>query len=127
MHSINKNILFVLLTIMAYLPMTVVNAMPNVGIPVQTHQSATSMQMMTMEGMESMADANCHPANKTCDHCSNQNATHCANSACSVSVAITTHYPFFSINRHFKNSDKVLRINTQFQEPSPPLRPPISI
>jgi uncharacterized membrane protein len=120
MHRITKRLLFILLTIMAYLPMTVVNAMPNVSIPAQTQSVIT----MDMAGMD-MADCH-HQTNKTCDHCSSQHATHCVHSACFVSLAITTHYSLLNINRNFKNSDKTLRINTQFQQTTPLLRPPIS-
>lgn len=110
---------------MAYLPMTVVNAMPNVSIPTQS-QSVTAMDMTTMMDTDTTT-TDCHPANKTCDHCSSQYAPHCAHSACSVSLAITSHYSLLSINRNLKNSDKTLRINTQFQQPTRLLRPPISI
>ncbi len=120
MHHVTKQIVFILLTIMAYLPMTVVNAMPNVAIPTQT-QSVTTMDMGAMD----MADCH-HQANKTCDHCSSQPAAHCAHGACSVSLAITTIYSLLNINRHLTNSDKPLRFNTQFQQPTPLLRPPIS-
>lgn len=126
MHRVTKKILLVLLTIMAYLPMTVVNAMPDVAIPVQT-QSVTTMNMAMMD-MDAMDMADCHhQANKTCDHCSSQHATHCVHSACSVSLAaIATHYSLLNINRNLKTSDKTLRINTQFQQTTPLLRPPIS-
>lgn len=120
MYRLTKRLLFVLLTIMAYLPLTVVNAIPNVAIPVQT-QSATSMDMAMMD----MAECN-HHTNSTCDHCSSQQASHCVHSACSVSLAITTHYLLLNINRNLKNSDETLRINTQFQQTTPLLRPPIS-
>jgi hypothetical protein len=121
MHRITKKILLVLLTIMAYLPMTVVNAMPDVAIPVQ-NQSITTMDVAMMD----MADCY-HQANEICDHCSSQHTAHCVHSACSISLAITTHYSLLSINRDFKHSDKSLRINTQFQQTTPLLRPPISI
>jgi hypothetical protein len=124
MHHITKRLLFVLLTIMAYLPMTVVNAMPNVAISVQTQtQSVTTMDMAGMD----MTDCHHNQVNKTCDHCSSQHAAHCVHSACSVSLAITTPYSLLSINRYLKNSDKTLRIDTQFQQTIPLLRPPISI
>jgi hypothetical protein len=125
MHRVTKKILLVLLTIMAYLPMTVVNAMPDVAIPVQT-QSVTTMNMAMMD-MDAMDMADCHhQANKTCDHCSSQHGYHCGHSASSVSLAITTHYSLLNINRNLKTSDKTLRINTQFQQTTPLLRPPIS-
>ena len=125
MHRITKRLLFVLLTIIAYLPMTVVNAMPNVSIPVQT-QSAPVMNMMDT----AMADAtDCYQqeqADKTCAHCASQHASHCASSVCSVSLAITAHYSLLNINRNLTNSDKTLRIDTPFQRPPPLIRPPIS-
>jgi len=124
MHRVTKNILFILLTIMAYLPMTVVNALPNVTVPIQ---STTTMSMATMD-MDAMDMTDCHhQASKTCDHCSTEHASHCVHSACSVSLAITTHYLLVNINRNLKNSDKTLRFNTQFQQTTPLLRPPISI
>ncbi|MFT7414284.1 MAG: hypothetical protein ACI9FO_000943 [Methylophagaceae bacterium] len=131
MHRITKRLLFVLLSIMVYLPMTIVNAMPNVSIPVQS-QSATVMNMTTTQAMAmmdmDMAAVDCHhQANKICDHCSTQHSSHCVHSSCSVSLAITTLYSLLSINRDLKNSDKTLRINTQFQQPTRLLRPPISI
>ena len=129
MQRITRRLLFVLLTIMAYLPMTVVNAMPNVSIPVQT-QSVVAMNMATMTAMAMMdtaaADCHHHQADKTCDHCSTQHSSHCVHSPCSVSLAITTLYSLLSINRNLTNSDKTLRINTQFQQPAHLLRPPIS-
>ena len=125
MNRVTKQIVFILLTIMVYLPMTVVNAMPNVSIPTQT-QSVTTMDMAMIDmGAMDMADCH-HQANKTCDHCSSQPAAHCAHGACSVSFAITTIYSLLNINRHLTNSDKPLRFNTQFQQPTPLLRPPIS-
>jgi hypothetical protein len=125
MHCLTKKILLVLLTIMAYMPMTVVNAMPDVTIPVQT-QSVTTINIAMID-MDEMDMADCHhQANKTCDHCSNQPAPHCAHSACSVSLAITTYHSLLNIHRNLKTSDKTLRINTQFQQPTPLLRPPIS-
>jgi len=127
MYRITKRLLFVLLTLMTYLPMTVINvanAMPNVSIPVPA-QSVMAMDMTTM--MNTAATGCHHQASKTCNHCSNQYAPHCAHSACSVSLAITTHNSLLSINRNLKNSDEILRIDTQFQQPTLLLRPPISI
>lgn len=125
MHRATKKILLVLLTIMAYLPMTVVNAMPDVAISIQTQSVTTpNMAMIDIDAVD-MTDCH-HQTNKTCDHCSSQQATHCVHSACSASLAITTHYSLFSINRNLQSSNKTLPINTQFQQTTPLLRPPIS-
>tara|TARA_R110002050_G_scaffold57423_5_gene129363 strand:- start:287904 stop:288290 length:387 start_codon:yes stop_codon:yes gene_type:complete len=128
MPRLTKKLLFVLLTIMAYLPMTVMNvanAMPTVSSPVQS-QSVHAMNM----AMTDMAAADCHhQTNQTCDNCLAQHTSHCVKSACSInlSVAITSPYSLLNISRNFKNSDHSLRINTQFQQPTNLLRPPISI
>jgi len=131
MPRLTKKLLFVLLTIMAYLPMTVMNvtnAMPTVSSPLQS-QSIDTMNMATM-AMTGMAAADCHhQTNKTCDHCVAQHTSHCVKSTCSVNlnVAITSPYSLPNISRNLKNSVHTLRINTQFQQPTSLLRPPISI
>lgn len=121
MHNITKKILIVLITIMAYLPMTVVNAMPDVAMPVQT-QAVTAMDMATMD----MDDCHHEKASTSCDTCLSQHSCHCVHSSCSISFGLTAHYFALSINRNLKNSAKTLRINTQFQQATRLLRPPIS-
>lgn len=104
---------------MAYLPMTVVNAMPDVTISVQT-QSVTTMDMATMD----MADCQHHQATKTCDHCS---TTDCVQGSCSISLGVTSHYSVLSNHRNVKDAYKMLHISTEFQHPPRLYRPPISI
>ncbi len=129
MYRTNKRLLLVLLTIMAYLPMTVMNvanAMPNASVPMST-QSIVAMDMTNMAMIDAgVADCH-HQANKSCEHCSIQSGAHCVHNACSVSLAITTPYSLLNINRDLKNNDKTMRISTQFQQPTRLLRPPISI
>jgi|GEM_PF-1655082 len=131
MHRTTKKLLFVFITIMAYLPMTVMNlanAVPNISTSMQI-QSVTAKDTATMPTMSMMDIADCdhHQASKSCDHCSTQHSCHCVHSSCSVSLGITAHYAVFSNYRNIKDGYKALRIDTQFQQPTRLLRPPISI
>lgn len=119
MHNITKKLLFVLLTMMAYLPMTVVNAMPDVAVQ---SQPVITMDMSTMD----MTDCH-HQSNETCDTCATKHNCHCVHSSCSVSVGITAHYFVLITHRKLKDSSKALKISTLFQQPSHLFRPPISL
>jgi hypothetical protein len=118
MHNITKKLLFVLLTIMAYLPMTVVHAMPDVTSPIQAN--------ITMD-MSAMDISICHhqQVDKTCDSCDTKHNCHCVHSSCSVSVGITAHYCVLTTHRKLKDYSKGLQISTLFQQPSRLFRPPI--
>lgn len=112
MKSITRRLLLVLTIIMAYLPMTVVYAMPDISIPEQ-NVVASEMDM-----------SSCHDehSSKKCDACNDQ--FHCHSTASShFGLALSSEWLGLNqdgLTRYTKHD-----LNLNFQQPIPLLRPPI--
>jgi len=117
MNRITKRLLFVLITIMAYLPMTVVYAVPDVSI-VQQSQSA-----MTMD----MADCHHQQLEKTCEHCANQHSCKCSHSSCSTSIGLPLQSVELEALNNASSRYSIIQVSTLFQRTTLVFRPPISL
>ena len=112
-----KNLLLVLITIMAYLPMALAYAVPDVAVSEQT-QSVVEMDM-----------SNCHDQqiSKKCGHCTDQHNCNAAHSSCSTSLGIAFQSYDLNINQNVKSWYATFRVSTLFQQPVHLFRPPISL
>ena len=120
MNRMSKQLLFVLMTIMAYLPMTVVYAVPDVSIAPQ------SQSVMTMTDMD-MADCHHQKTEINCEHCANQHSCNCSHSACSTSIGLTHQSAELNALNHTENSYSVMQLSALFQQSTLLFRPPISL
>ncbi|MDH5357316.1 MAG: hypothetical protein OEW63_01650 [Gammaproteobacteria bacterium] len=120
MRSITKKLLFVLITIMAHLPMTVAYAVPDISVPQQTYSTDMNMNM-------DMADCHSEQVPKKCGHCSDQHNCNTAHGSCSVSVGIT------ELPTELYAYRNATRWHSTFHASSPPaqssslFRPPITL
>lgn len=101
--------------------MTMVNVMADNMSSIQS-QATTSMTMDSMD----MADCPHQQTTKSCDKCSTKHSCQCVQSACSVSLGITSSNTTLSTYRKVKDMYKTIYISTLFQKPSPLFRPPIA-
>lgn len=117
MHRMTKNLLLVLITIMAYLPVAIAYAVPDVAVSEQT-QAMVEMDM-----------SNCHDqqTSKKCGHCTDQHNCNAAHSSCSTSSGIALQTHALNTNQHVKSWYVTFRVGTLFQQPIPLFRPPISL
>jgi hypothetical protein len=117
MHRMTKKLLFVLITIVAYLPMAIAYSVPDVSVSEQT-QSMADMDM-----------SNCHDqqTSKKCGHCTDQHNCNAAHSSCSTSFGISSQSYDLNINQKVKSGYSTFRVGIQFQQPIHLFRPPISL
>jgi len=117
MRSVTKNLLFVLITIMAYLPMTVTYALPDISVSEQS-QSMSDMDM-----------SKCHEqqSGNNCSHCSDLHNCNTSHSSCSTSSAITSPTYELNVNQEMLTTYLTIQVDTIFQQLIPLLRPPISL
>jgi len=112
-----KKLLLILITLMAYLPLTVSYAMPDVSVPEQ-YQAVMTMDM-----------SNCHDQqlNKKCGHCSDDHNCNSSHSSCSTSSVIATQAYRLGVEHDNKGQYMTFNVSTLFQQPIPLFRPPISL
>ena len=121
MRSYTKKLLFVLLTIMAYLSMATSYALPVISVAEQPRDVVE----MSMDMDMSMMDCHHQQANKKCAHCTDQHNCNSAHSSCSISVGIATQYDELNVKKKAKPLYTILRVGTLFQQTIPLFRPPI--
>ncbi len=112
-----KRLLFALITIMMYLPMTVVNAAPDINL------SGNTQTIMTMDMNNHHDDQTMH--NK-CSHCSDQHNCKSAHNSCSTSLGIPAQSFNLDISYYAQPRYAMFNVSSLFQQPLPLLRPPIS-
>lgn len=112
-----KRLLFVLITIMMYLPMTVVNAAPDINLSGTTQTMAT-MTMNTDHDHQTM--------HNKCGHCSDQHNCKTTHGSCSTSLGIPAQNFNLNISHYAQPQYAILDVATLAQQSFPLLRPPIS-
>jgi hypothetical protein len=114
MRSITKQLILVLMIIMAYLPMTVVYAVPDISIPEQ-NPVVSEMDM-----------SNCHDeqSSNKCGQCADQ---YQCQSTASSGLALAPSSDRLGINQSVTVRYMTHDVSTKFQQPIPLFRPPISL
>lgn len=118
MTSMTKRMLFVLITIIMYLPMTVVNAAPDIRLSGQ-------MQTVTVTTMSNHHDHT--TMQNKCSHCSDQHNCKSSHTSCSTSLGIPAQIFNLHISHYAQPQYAILHVSTLAQQPIPLLRPPISL
>jgi len=104
---------------MAYLPMTMAFAVPNISVAEQT-------QAMADMGMKNCHDQQNNTSND-CGHCTDQFNCNNATNSCSTSVSLVSHSHELNNSQDAKALYLTFHDSTLFQRSNPLLRPPISL
>ena len=115
MHRATRKLLLILITIMAYLPMTVVYAVPTIPMTEQV-QSVAEMDM---------SDCHQQQSKQKCGHCSEQHNCNSAHSSCSTSFGIPAHSYELVVNQKLDSWYVAFHANTPLQHTIALFRPPI--
>ncbi len=117
MHQATKKLLLILFTIMAYLPMTVAYAVPDVAMTEQV-QSMIKMDM-----------SDCHEQRikQKCGHCADQHNCNSSAGSCSTSFGIPSYSAELVVNHKLNPWYMAYHVDTPRQHTSTLYRPPISL
>lgn len=117
MHQVTTKLLLIFITIMAYLPMTVAYAVPDISM-VEQVQSVSQMDM-----------SNCHEqkVKQKCGHCAEQHNCNSSTGSCSTSFGIPSYSYDLTVNHKLNSWYAAYYVNTPRQHTSTLYRPPISL